>query len=611
MGQRGSEGSWCDTSPVLNGRLYRLSWLVALVALLVALLTLESPGGAPEPPLPPAFDAIAARGLAADLNEVAPQRVPGTAGDQRAADWMVTQFEGVPGVTAVRRQVFSVTTPGGRITTQNVYVSLPAPSGISSRHALIISAPRDTPPGVTGGESGSAVLVQLARALGTVARERPVLVVSTGGSTIGNAGARWFAERFNQVPVEAAISLDDPAGDPAALHIWDDGQDGRRALALGAAAVQAAGRAGASVANAPGPFPQIAAMGVPQTSGDQAAYIAAGIPSVSLASRPEHPAVGGNLATEAALGSSGRTAETLLGALDTVDSVSRPSAGLIIGDRELRSVMSRIVILLLALPLFVAALDLAVRLRRAGVRVLPFIAALGWRLLPLVIGMLVAHLLATAGMLASAAGGWPPLAGSVPFDLPAVVAMLLAVGAGVLTWLAVRLRAIRRDAEVASRAAAGVIALGGVCLVLWIVSPFALVIALPAAHAALVVTRARRSWQVVALAIIAMTPIVLLCVWLSGRIDRGFVGSVWYLIETTLAGGRGVAGPVLAAAILIIAWSLGGLVMRRVRRGLVAAGPYKPVPSEHERQARRGRRPLPSLGRRRDRRREATGGPTR
>ena len=595
MGQRGSEGSWCDTSPVLNGRLYRLSWLVALVALLVALLTLESPGGAPEPPLPPAFDAIAARGLAADLNEVAPQRVPGTAGDQRAADWMVTQFEGVPGATAVRRQVFSVTTPGGRITTQNVYVSLPAPSGISSRHALIISAPRDTPPGVTGGESGSAVLVQLARALGTVARERPVLVVSTGGSTIGNAGARWFAERFNQVPVEAAISLDDPAGDPAALHIWDDGQDGRRALALGAAAVQAAGRAGASVANAPGPFPQIAA----------------GIPSVSLASRPEHPAVGGNLATEAALGSSGRTAETLLGALDTVDSVSRPSAGLIIGDRELRSVMSRIVILLLALPLFVAALDLAVRLRRAGVRVLPFIAALGWRLLPLVIGMLVAHLLATAGMLASAAGGWPPLAGSVPFDLPAVVAMLLAVGAGVLTWLAVRLRAIRRDAEVASRAAAGVIALGGVCLVLWIVSPFALVIALPAAHAALVVTRARRSWQVVALAIIAMTPIVLLCVWLSGRIDRGFVGSVWYLIETTLAGGRGVAGPVLAAAILIIAWSLGGLVMRRVRRGLVAAGPYKPVPSEHERQARRGRRPLPSLGRRRDRRRETTGGPTR
>jgi hypothetical protein len=68
---------------------------------------------------------------------------------------------------------------------------------------------------------------------------------------------------------------------------------------------------------------------------------------------------------------------------------------------------------------------------------------------------------------------------------------------------------------------------------------------------------------------------------------------------------------VLAAAILIIAWSLGGLVMRRVRRGLVAAGPYKPVPSEHERQARRGRRPLPSLGRRRDRRRETTGGPTR
>lgn len=213
---------------MLNGRLYRLSWLVALVALLVALLTLESPGGAPDPPLPPAFDAIAARGLAAQLDDVAPERVPGTAGDQRAADWMADQFAQVPGATAVRRQVFAVTTPRGRVTTQNVYISLPARGSTSSRHALVISAPRDTPPGVRGAESGSAVLIQLARALGTVARERPVIVVSTGASTLGNAGARWFTERFDKVPVEAALSLDDPAGDPTSLHIWDDGQDGDR-----------------------------------------------------------------------------------------------------------------------------------------------------------------------------------------------------------------------------------------------------------------------------------------------------------------------------------------------------------------------------------------------
>lgn len=584
---------------MLNGRLYRLSWLVALVALLVALLTLESPGGAPEPPLPPAFDAIAARGLAAQLDDVAPERVPGTAGDKAAADWIAARFKEVPGATAVRRQVFAVTTPRGRITTENVYISLPARTGTSSRRALIISAPRDTPPGVQGAESGSAVLVQLARALGTVARERPVLVVSTGASTLGNAGARWFTDRFENVPVESALSLDDPAGDPVALHIWDDGQDGRRALGLGAAALQAAGRAGATVADAPGPFAQIAMMGVPQTSGDQAAYITAGIPSVSLASRPETPLVGGNLATEAALGTAGRTAETLLGALDLVDRVPRPSAGLIIGGRELMSVMSRVVILLLSLPILVAALDLLVRLRRAGVRVAAFIGALGWRLLPVVVGMLVAHLLATAGMMASASGGWPPLAEDVSLDLPAVVAMLLSAGAGALTWLLVRDRATRRDHEVASRAASGIIALGGVCVLLWIINPFALVIALPPAHAALVSTRAKRTWQVVALGLIAIAPLVLLCAWISGRIDRGIAQSAWYLLETTLAGGRGLLVPVLAAAVLVITWSLASLVVRRTRRGLMAAGPYKPVPSEDERLARRGRR------------RETTGGPAR
>jgi hypothetical protein len=203
---------------------------------------------------------------------------------------------------------------------------------------------------------------------------------------------------------------------------------------------------------------------------------------------------GGNLAREAALGDAGRTAETLIASLDQADSMPAPSLGMVINGRELRPVMSRVVILLLALPLLVASLDLAVRLRRAGVRLVPFIAALLWRLLPAIAAVLVAHLLATAGMMAGASGGWPPLPEQVPFDLAAAVAVLLSVGAAVLTWLVVRHRAMRRDAEVASRAAAGVIALGALCLLLWIYSPFALLIALPAAHAALVATRARRPW---------------------------------------------------------------------------------------------------------------------
>jgi len=598
---------------MLNGRLYWLSWLVAALALLVALLTLETPGGTPDPPLPPAFDAMAARGIAADMATVAPERVPGTAGDLTSANWMVEQMNAVPGATPVRRQRFSVMTPGGRVVTENVFVALPARSGSSTQGALVISAPRDTPPGVRGGESGSAVLLQLARSLGTVARNRPVFIVSTGASTQGNAGARWFASRFSATPVSAALSLDDPAGTTDGIHVWDDAQDGRRSIPMAAAVEQAAQRADAPLAGYPGPFPQMAGMAVPQTSGDQSAYIASGIPAASLAARPQGPLTSNvALAKEDSLGDAGRTAETLVASLDEADALPGPAAGVVINGRELRPVMSRIVILLLALPILVASIDLAVRLRRAGVRLVPFMAALLWRLLPVVAALLVGHLLVTAGMLAGVAGGWPPLAEAVPFDLPAVVAILLSVGAAVLTWVAVRHRAMRRDAEVASRAAAGVIALGVLCLLLWLASPFALLIALPAAHCALIATRATRPWQVVGLGLIAVAPAVLLVWWVAGRIDRGIPYSAWYLIETIVAGGRGILGPILAAAMLVAVWSLGSLVMSRVRRGLVAAGPYRPVPTEDERLARRGRRPMPSLtrrGRKRDAARDgAVGG---
>jgi hypothetical protein len=87
--------------------------------------------------------------------------------------------------------------------------------------------------------------------------------------------------------------------------------------------------------------------------------------------------------------------------------------------------------------------------------------------------------------------------------------------------------------------------------------------------------------------------------WVSGGIARGIPYSGWYLLETTVSGARGILGPALAILVLVAVWSLGSLVMSRVRRGLVAAGPYRPVPTEDERLARRGRRPMPALGRRR------------
>ena len=57
---------------MLNARLYRTCWLVAGVALVVALLTLETPDTGPEPPLPSAIDGDAALEITNQLEAIAP-----------------------------------------------------------------------------------------------------------------------------------------------------------------------------------------------------------------------------------------------------------------------------------------------------------------------------------------------------------------------------------------------------------------------------------------------------------------------------------------------------------------------------------------------------------
>ena len=73
---------------MLNARLYRTCWLVAGVALVVALLTLETPDRGPEPALPSTIDGQLALDLNGQLAGIAPERPPGSAPDLAAARWV-------------------------------------------------------------------------------------------------------------------------------------------------------------------------------------------------------------------------------------------------------------------------------------------------------------------------------------------------------------------------------------------------------------------------------------------------------------------------------------------------------------------------------------------
>src|SRR5262245_43775671 len=71
----------------VNARLYRASFLVVLLPLLLLLATVTKPVALPGPTLPPAFDAEVAAGLARELATQYPDRSPGSPGALAAATW--------------------------------------------------------------------------------------------------------------------------------------------------------------------------------------------------------------------------------------------------------------------------------------------------------------------------------------------------------------------------------------------------------------------------------------------------------------------------------------------------------------------------------------------
>ena len=68
-------------------------------------------------------------------------------------------------------------------------------------------------------------------------------------------------------------------------------------------------------------------------------------------------------------------------------------------------------------------------------------------------------------------------------------------------------------------------------VVLWLLSPFALVIALPAAHAALLAPSARTAVAPARPAALALLPVLALALTTAGRLDSNPFFALWYLID--------------------------------------------------------------------------------
>src|ERR671922_399909 len=94
----------------LSARMYRGTWLLVGLPLLIAAFSVARPTPLPAPPLPPGFDRNAADALATDLARSFPDRSPGSPQATGAAQWFEQQLQAYGFQTHV--DAFEATIPG-------------------------------------------------------------------------------------------------------------------------------------------------------------------------------------------------------------------------------------------------------------------------------------------------------------------------------------------------------------------------------------------------------------------------------------------------------------------------------------------------------------------
>src|SRR6058998_2167119 len=122
----------------INGRLYRGTWLLVGLPLLVLAFSVARPPALQPPNLPTAFDQKAATALATDLADRWPSRLAGTPGASGAARWFADQLS--PYGYPVREERFTAAVPGrGRVRFVNLLAGRPG----RSLKTILVMAHRD------------------------------------------------------------------------------------------------------------------------------------------------------------------------------------------------------------------------------------------------------------------------------------------------------------------------------------------------------------------------------------------------------------------------------------------------------------------------------------
>jgi hypothetical protein len=571
----------------VNGRLYRGTWLLVGLPLLILAFSVARPAALQAPALPAVFDKDAALALASSLTTAAPSRAPGTPGAIGAARWFRNQLE--PYGIAVRTQAFSASVPGhGRVRLVNL---IAAKAGLSQKTIVVMAHRDDTGagPGADDNASGTAALVELARAYAPSANTSRIhlpyslLFLSTDGDAFGGLGAAWFAQHAPEAgDVIAVLNLDTIAGAqrPRLLLNADTSRSPTAGL-VETVRAELAGQLGADPRR-PSTLRQLVDLGFPFSLYEQAPFVSRGVPAVTITTAGDRPRSGpgdtsGRLHAGRLL-QVGRATQDVIDALQQGVALSPgPSSYVYLGSRIVRGWAIELLLVGALLPFLAATVDLFARCRRRRIRVAPALRSYRSRLAFWLWCGAVFGFFALAGVWPDGPSR-PPSLDHVRWPTGGIVGLAILAGLG---WIVARDRLLPRRTVRPEEELAGVtgalLALGVVALLTVATNPFALIFLLPSLHIWLWLPQVRDSPAWVRAAVLAAGfagPLVLL--WsFAGRYGLGW-DAPWYIASLFAVGYAPATAFVIALGWAAAAGQLVALV----------GGRYAPYPSAAERPPR-------------------------
>ncbi|HMI98721.1 MAG TPA: M28 family peptidase [Gaiellaceae bacterium] len=570
----------------VNSRMYRGTWLLVGIPLLIAAFAVSRPQPLPKPDLPPDFDGAAARVVARDFANQFPDRTPGSPTAAVAASWVADQLSQYGFQTEFDR--FHGKIPGrGRVQLENV---LAVRQG-RSNDVIAVIAHRDNSgagPGANDNASGTAALLELARiyAAPQVPPRPPepqhtILFLSTDGGAFGGLGAARFAAHSPyRNRVVAAINLDSIAGEgPPHLAFGSDRPRSPSAVLVRTAFARVSEQTHVEPTR-PSPLAQLVDLAFPFSLYEQAPFVDKGIAAITLTSAGDRPppAFGDSHLNGKRLTGMGRAGQALLGSLDGGVELAEGTASYVyLGSRTVRGWAIVFVLCAALLPCLAVIVDLFARLRRRHIPLLPALRSYRSRLGFWIFAVLLFELFSILGIWKT--GAARPLAPELSPGTQWPVAGLalwscLLAGA----WLFTRDRLLPRrplgDEDALAGQIGALLALAVISLLLVAMNPYSVLFVLPSLHAWIWLPQLRR--RPAALQAIVLTagfggPLLLLGSF-AVRFDLGF-DAPWYLAQLAAVGYVPFTSLIVVGAWLAVAAQLTA----------ITAGRYTPYPRAADR----------------------------